>query len=46
MTDQGIAAYGDSIWSVIVTMTRVSYGDIVPKTSVGRWAAVTVMLRL
>ncbi len=43
-TNPGFATVGDALWWGIVTMTTVGYGDIVPKTPTGRWAAVVVML--
>jgi voltage-gated potassium channel len=43
-TNPGYATIGDALWWGIVTLTTVGYGDIVPKTAVGRWAGVTIML--
>ena len=42
-TNAGFATFGDALWWGIVTLTTVGYGDIVPHTSVGRWAGVTIM---
>jgi voltage-gated potassium channel len=43
-TNPGFATVGDALWWGIVTLTTVGYGDIVPETSVGRWAAVSIMI--
>ena len=43
-TNPGFATIGDALWWGIVTLTTVGYGDIVPKTSTGRWAAVVIMV--
>ena len=43
-TNREFATVGDALWWGIVTLTTVGYGDIVPKTATGRWAAVTIMI--
>ena len=43
-TNPEFATVGDALWWGIVTLTTVGYGDIVPKTSTGRWVAVVIML--
>ena len=43
-TNPGFATVGDAVWWGIVTLTTVGYGDIVPKTTTGRWAAVIIMI--
>jgi len=42
-TNSGFATIGDALWWGIVTLTTVGYGDIVPRTPVGRWAGVAIM---
>jgi voltage-gated potassium channel len=43
-TNPEFATVGDALWWGIVTLTTVGYGDIVPKTPTGRWAAVVIMV--
>jgi voltage-gated potassium channel len=44
LTNPEFATFGDAIWWGIVTLTTVGYGDIVPQTTTGRWAGVTIMV--
>lgn len=39
-----VANYEDSLWFVLQTITTVGYGDIIPKTGVGRVMGVVSML--
>ena len=43
-TNPEFATIGDALWWGIVTLTTVGYGDVVPITARGRWAAVTIMI--
>jgi voltage-gated potassium channel len=43
-TNPGFATYGDALWWAIVTLTTVGYGDIVPKTTAGRFDGVMIMI--
>ena len=43
-TNPEFATFGDALWWGIVTLTTVGYGDIVPKTTLGRWAGVMIMI--
>ena len=43
-TNPEFATIGDALWWGIVTLTTVGYGDIVPQTAAGRWAAVVIMI--
>jgi len=42
-TNPGFATIGDALWWGIVTLTTVGYGDIVPKTTAGRFAGMAIM---
>ena len=41
---EGFDSYGDALWWGMVTLTTVGYGDLVPQSDTGRWAAVFLMV--
>jgi voltage-gated potassium channel len=42
-TNSEFATVGDAFWWGIVTLTTVGYGDIVPKTTAGRFCGIAIM---
>jgi voltage-gated potassium channel len=40
----GFESYFDSLWWTVVTVSTVGYGDVVPRTIIGRLVAMTTML--
>ncbi len=42
--NKGFSSFWDGVWWVLVTISTVGYGDIVPQTAAGRIVAVFMML--
>lgn len=43
-TNPGLAHYGDALWWAVVTVTTVGYGDVTPRTTIGRVLASGLMI--
>jgi voltage-gated potassium channel len=43
-TNPGLAHYGDALWWAVVTVTTVGYGDVTPRTTIGRLLASGLMI--
>lgn len=44
IANDDFSSYGDSIWWSLATLTTVGYGDVVPKSGIGRSLGVGVMV--
>jgi len=43
-TNPGVANFGDAFYYVVVTISTVGFGDIIPATAAGRWVTVAAIL--
>ena len=44
IADDDFASYADAVWWSLATLTTVGYGDVVPKSTVGRVFGVGIMV--
>jgi len=43
-TNPAVATFGDAFYYIVVTISTVGFGDILPRTALGRWVTVGAIL--